>query len=217
MVIHLQWVFPGPPRVLLTPCHWLLVYSFCMYFHRLSSSLRKHFVLLDVSSFTVSLDGRCDASFLCGAVSRYIHQLWQPSFDTRKFPAVELLVQSPIFQDQWGNIYRWERAPGPIQLVEQGRNRQPGQLEAEGIHFSQKQVSGPSFRAPRNLWRIPKSAAEAKTDFAKDVLHFIRYLLSVVLQKPGLANDLGKGLVAFYSFILFKRPTEVALRHFDLL
>ena len=56
-----------------------------------------------------------------------------------------------------------------------------------------------------------------KTGFIDGALHFIQYLINSVLRQTGLSSDIIKGLAAFDPFIMFKRPTEVALRHFDLL
>ena len=38
-----------------------------------------------------------------------------------------------------------------------------------------------------------------------------------VLRQAGLCSNLVRGLAAFDPYIMVKRPTEVALRHFDLL
>ena len=64
---------------------------------------------------------------------------------------------------------------------------------------------------------INKTSETAKSDFVSSVKDFIKFLLSGVLQHTELGSDLVKGLAAFDPYILFKRPVEVALRHFDRL
>ena len=78
---------------------------------------------------------------------------------------------------------------------------------AEGIHFGKK-----SERAA-----IQKTATTVKTKFIDEALQFIEYLINSVLRQTSLSSDIIKGLAAFDPFILFKRPTEVAHRYFDLL
>ena len=51
----------------------------------------------------------------------------------------------------------------------------------------------------------------------QDGLQYLQSLIREVLQQAGLSSKIIKGLAAFDNFILFKRPIEVALRHFDLL
>ena len=64
---------------------------------------------------------------------------------------------------------------------------------------------------------IDKTAAETTSSFVKEGLHFIQYLIKQVLNQAGLSSEVIKGLAAFDPFILFKRPTEVGLRHFEVL
>ena len=78
---------------------------------------------------------------------------------------------------------------------------------AEGLHFDKKSEQT----------AIQKSATTVKTGFIDDALHYFQYLINSVLRQTGLSSDIIKGLAAFDPFIMFKRPTEVALRHFDLL
>ena len=78
---------------------------------------------------------------------------------------------------------------------------------AEGLHFGRK-----SERAV-----IQKTATTVKAGFINDALRYIQYLINSVLRQTGLSSDIIKDLAAFDPFIMFKRPTEVALRHFDLL
>ena len=64
---------------------------------------------------------------------------------------------------------------------------------------------------------IDKTAAEATSGFVKEGLQFIQYLINQVLSQAGLSSEVIKGLAAFDPFVLFKRPTEVGLRHFEVL
>ena len=64
---------------------------------------------------------------------------------------------------------------------------------------------------------IQKTADTVKTDFVTSVLHYIGYLLGITLGQSDLNSDIVNGLVAFDPFILFKRPTEVNLRLFEVL
>ena len=56
-----------------------------------------------------------------------------------------------------------------------------------------------------------------KSDFNKDSQQYIQYLVIEVLGQTELTTNIVKGMAAFDPFILFKRPMDVALRHFDIL
>ena len=64
---------------------------------------------------------------------------------------------------------------------------------------------------------IEKTAAETTSSFVKEALQFIQYLVKQVLSQAGLSSEVIKGLAAFDPFVLFKKPSEVGLRHFDVL
>ena len=64
---------------------------------------------------------------------------------------------------------------------------------------------------------IDKTAVEVTSSFVKEGLQFIQYLINQVLSQAGLSSELIKGLAAFDPFVLFKRPSEVGLRHFEVL
>ena len=80
-------------------------------------------------------------------------------------------------------------------------------LKAAGLHFNKKTSTA----------AIAKTAEVAKSDFVSSAKDFIKFLLAGVLQHTEFTSDLIKGLAAFDPFILFQRPMEVALRHFDYL
>ena len=79
--------------------------------------------------------------------------------------------------------------------------------KSEGIHSGKK-----SDRAA-----VQKTAETIKNDFVRDCQNFIQFLIGGVLHQAGLCSNLVRGLAAFDPYIMVKRPTEVALRHFDLL
>ena len=64
---------------------------------------------------------------------------------------------------------------------------------------------------------IQKMAGTVKADFVRGGQSYLQNLVSEILRRAGLCSDIVKGLAAFDPFTMFKRPTEVALRHFDML
>ena len=80
-------------------------------------------------------------------------------------------------------------------------------LKAAGLHFNKKS----------NKADIDKTADSAQSDFVASAKKYIEYLLGAVLRHTGLSSDIIKGLAAFDPYIMLKRPTEVALRHFSIL
>ena len=79
--------------------------------------------------------------------------------------------------------------------------------KAEGMHFGKK-LERPAILA---------TTETVKSDFVKDSQQYIQYLINEVLRQTGLTTNIVKGMAAFDPFILFKRPMDVALRHFDIL
>ena len=80
-------------------------------------------------------------------------------------------------------------------------------LKAEGIHSGKK--------VERSL--VQKTASTMKTEFVRDGQAYLQYLIGEVLRQAGLSSNIVKGLAAFDTFIVLRRPTEVTLRHFDVL
>ena len=79
-----------------------------------------------------------------------------------------------------------------------------GKQKAEGIHCG----TGASHTT------IQKTSDTVESDFVTSALHYLGYLLDELLRQ----SDIVKGLAAFDPLlILFKRPTEIALRHFEAL
>ena len=54
-------------------------------------------------------------------------------------------------------------------------------------------------------------------EFVQDRLQYLQCLIGEVLRQAGLSSNKIRGLAAFDPYIMFRRPIEVALRHFDLL
>ena len=80
-------------------------------------------------------------------------------------------------------------------------------LKAAGLHFNKKSIKAV----------IDKTADSAESDFLTSAKKYIEHLLRGVFQHTGLSSDIVKGLAAFGPYIMMKRPTEVALRHFGIL
>ena len=64
---------------------------------------------------------------------------------------------------------------------------------------------------------IRKAARIIRSEFDTDRLSFISFVLEGVLQQSGLNSDIVQGIAASDPLIMFNRPTEVALRYFNLL
>ena len=94
-----------------------------------------------------------------------------------------------------------------IQLILTNKVSAASKLKSEGVH------------AGKDIDRatIQKTADTIKAEFVQDGLQYIQYLVDENLRQNGLNSDIVKALAAFDSFILFKRQTNVALIHFDLL
>ena len=79
--------------------------------------------------------------------------------------------------------------------------------KSEGVHSGNK----------TDRSAVQKTAESIKNDFVQDCQNFLQFLIGGVLHQAGLCSNLVRGLAAFDPYIMVKRPTEVALRHFDLL
>ena len=162
--------------------------------------------VLDVTSFAINLGQRRDATFfLCGEMCKYINRLcfriYQP--DTVPLESAWFLLMD--FRISQGKPMSDEDFLVRLKIA--SKVTSASNLKAAGLHFNKK-----SSKAA-----IDKTAETAKSDFVKSAREFIKFLLSGVLQHSELGSDLIKGLAAFDPHILFRRPVEVALRHFDRL
>ena len=64
---------------------------------------------------------------------------------------------------------------------------------------------------------IQKTVIDVRNDFVQEALSFIKHMIEGVVRQLGLNSHLVQGLAAFNPHILFSRPIDVALRHFELL
>ena len=159
-----------------------------------------------MSSFEVNLRYRRDASFfLCGETSRFLYKLCSRCYTPDTAPLENAWFSPLKFHTSEATFMSGDEIL--LQLKLTNRVTTASKTRAEGLHFGKK-----SERAA-----IQKTATTVKTGFINDALHYIQYLVNSVLRQTGLSSDIVKGLAAFDPYIMFKRPTEVALRHFDLL
>ena len=160
----------------------------------------------DVSRFVVNLQGRREAAFfLCGEVCRFISELCSRCYLPETIPVENawfLLLGSAISE---GKFLTEEDFLVRLRLV--NKVATASKQSAEIVHLNKKSEKA----------AIDKTADEATSSFAREGLHFVQYLLKEVLNQTGLRSEIVKGLAAFDPFILFIRPSEVGLRHFDLL
>ena len=175
-----------------------------------SSSIRYlgHFKFLFTvnSSFSISTKQRRDASFfLCGEVSRYIHKLSSRCYTSDAIPLENSWFLLLGFQTSDGTFL--SRDEFLIRLNISNKVTTASKRKAEGVHSGK--------RVERAI--LQKTTDTIKSEFVQDGLQYLQSLIREVLQQAGLSSNIIKGLAAFDPFILFKRPIEVALRHFDLL
>ena len=163
-------------------------------------------LFLVVSSFTVNLQYRRDASFyLCGEVSRFLSLLCSRIYFPDTAPIANAWFLLLRFQTSEGTFL-----PGDeylIRLKMSNRVATASRVKADGIHFGQK-TERPAILA---------TADKVKADFVKDSQQYIQFLINGVLEKTAFSTNLIKGLAAFDPYIMLKRPTDVALRHFEVL
>ena len=160
----------------------------------------------DVSSFVVNLHGRRDATFfLCGEVCRFLSKLCSPCYLPETIPVEDAWFLLLGFAISEGKFLTEEDFLIRLRLV--NKVATASKQSAEIVRIKKKYENA----------AIDKTADEETSSFAKEGLHFIQHLLKEVLNQTGLRSEIVKGLAAFDPFILLKRPSEVGLRHFDLL
>ena len=164
------------------------------------------FVFLDVTSFAVNLQYRRDASFyLCGEVSRFVSLLCYPVYTEDTVPLENASFLLLRFQTSEGTFLPEDEYL--VRLKLSNRVGTASKARAEGIHFGKKSER-PAIQA---------TAGRVKTAFVKDIQHYVQFLINEVLKRVGLTSNIAKGLADFDPFIMFKRPMDVALKHFDML
>ena len=163
-------------------------------------------MFLDVSSFAINLQGRRDASFfLCGEVCRFVSKLCARCYLPETIPLENSWFLLLGFKVSEGKFITEEDFLVRFRLTT--KIAAASKQSAEIIHLNKKSEKV----------AIDKTAAEATSSFVKEGLQFIQYLVRQVLSQAGLSSEVIKGLAAFDPFVLFKRPSEVGLRHFEVL
>ena len=160
----------------------------------------------DVSSFVINLQGRRDASFfLCGEVCRFVSRLCARCYLPETIP----------LENSWFLLLGFKVSEGKFISEEDFLVRHrltnliatASKQSAEVAHLNKKSEKA----------AIEKTAAETTSSFVKEALQLVQYLIKQVLSQSGLSSEVVKGLAAFDPFVFFKRPSEVGLRHFDVL
>ena len=160
----------------------------------------------DVTSFAVNLSQRRDASFfLCGEVCRFIHKLCFRCYTPDTAP----------LENAWFVLLALKTSEGKYMSVDEFLIRQKLTLKVNTA--SKQKTEGIHSGIDASPSVIQKAADAVKTNFVTSAFQYIGYLLDTTLRQSGLNSDIVKGLAAFDLFILHKRPTEVALRHFETL
>ena len=160
----------------------------------------------DVSSFEVNLQYRRDASFfLCGKTSRFLYKLCSRCYTPDTAPLENAWFLLLKFHTRKATFMAGDEFLLRLKLT--NRVTTASKARADGLHFGKKSEQA----------AIQKTATTVKTGFIDDAFHCIQSLVNSVLRQTGFSSDIIKRLAAFDPFIMLKRPTEVALRHFDLL
>ena len=160
----------------------------------------------DVASFPVNLQHRRDSSFyLCGEVCQFLSLLCSRVYTPDTVPLANAWFLLLRFQTSEATFLDGEEYL--IRLRLSHKVSSASKAKAEGMHFGKK-----SERPA-----ILVTTETVKSDFVKDSQQYIQYLINEVLRQTGLTTNIVKGMAAFDPLILFKRPMEIALRHFDIL
>ena len=164
-------------------------------------------MFLDVTRFVVNLQHNRDTSFyLSGEVSRFISQLCSRVYTPDTIP----------LENAWFLLLRFQTSEGTflprdeylIRLKLSSRVGTASKTRAEGIRFE---------KSPNVHTYKPLQTENVKTAFIKVSQPYLQFLINEVLKRTWLTSNIVKGLAAFESFIMFKRPMDVALKHFDML
>ena len=160
----------------------------------------------DVASFPVNLQHRRDSSFyLCGEVCQFLSLLCSRVYTPDTVPLANAWFLLLRFQTSEATFLDGEEYL--IRLRLSHKVSSASKAKAEGMHFGKK-----SERPA-----ILVTTETVKSDFVKDSQQYIQYLINEVLRQTRLTTNIVKGMAAFDPLILFKRPMEIALRHFDIL
>ena len=163
-------------------------------------------MVVDLSSFVVNLHQRRDASFyLFGEASQFVYRLCSRCFTPDTVP----------LESSWFHLMGFKTSEGKFKEVEDflirlklsSKVAAASKIKAEGLLVGKKPDKA----------TIQKTVNEVKSDFVQEALSFIKHVIEGVLHQVGLNSHLVQGLAAFNPQILFSRPIDVALRHFEVL
>ena len=163
-------------------------------------------MVVDLSSFVVNLHQRRDASFyLFGEASQFVYRLCSRCYTPDTVP----------LENSWFHLMGFKTAEGKFKEVEDflirlkrsSKVAAASKIKAEGLLVGKKPDKA----------TIQKTVNEVKSDFVQEALSFIKHVIEGVLHQVGLNSHLVQGLAAFNPQILFSRPVDVALRHFEVL
>ena len=153
----------------------------------------------DVASFPVNLQHRRDSSFyLCGEVCQFLSLLCSRAYT----PDTVTLANA------WFLLLQFQTSEATFLDGEEYLVR---------LRLSHKVSAAMHFGKKSERPAILATTETVKSDFVKDSQQYIQYLVNEVLRQTGLTTNIVNGMAAFDPFILFKRPMDVALRHFDIL
>ena len=160
----------------------------------------------DTSSFVINLQRRHDSSFyLCGEVARYIYKLCFRCYNPDTVPLLNswfLLLNYQVSEDAFMPADEFL-----TRLKMTNKGAKASRKKADSIHSGK--------RVDKAV--IQKTAGTVKAGFVQEAKSYLQDLVGEVLRRSALCSDIVKAMAAFDPFILFEKPTEVALRHFDVL
>ena len=155
-----------------------------------------------------NLQRRRDSSFyLCGEIARYIYRLCFRCYTPYTIPLENSWFLLLNFQTSEGTFMQADEFLTRLKMTK--KVAKASKQQSEGVH-SGKKVD----RAA-----VQKTATTIKNDndFVRDTQSYLQHLIGAVLRQASLCSNLVRGLAAFDPYVMVHRPTEVALRHFDLL
>ena len=163
-------------------------------------------MLTDLSSFVINLLQRRDASFyLFGEACQFIYRLCSRCFTPDTVP----------LENSWFHLMGFKTAEWKFKEPEDFLIRL--QLSSKVAAASKIKAEGLLVGKKPDKATIQKTISEMKNEFAQEALSFIKHMIEGVLRQVGLNSHLVQGLAVFNSYVLFSRPIDVALRHFELL
>ena len=154
----------------------------------------------------MNLQHRRDASFyLCGEVCQFISLFCSRIYTPDTAPLANAWFLLLRFQTSEATFLAGEEYLVRLKLT--NKVSSASKAKAEGMHFDKKSER-PAILA---------TTETVKADFIKDSQQYVQYLINEVLRQTALTTNIVKGMATFDPFFMFKRPMDVALRHFDIL